>query len=139
MIVLARLVLYLSSSIPQIFLALSCGAVILMVPEHVKRSPKLLSKVLFKNNTTTVLQVLYAHTHIRMHTHAHTFTHMYVHLHTHTCMHTHTRAHARTYALIVIFSIPDHTPTTLVSTATLHTTISPHRHIAGLWEDAFLA
>ena len=53
-----------SHSLPmlQIFSALSCGATLLMVPEHVKRSPQLLSKVLFKRNMTTVLQVsMYPH------------------------------------------------------------------------------
>ena len=39
------------------FLALSSGAALLIVPDKIKRSPSVLASVLFKRHHTTVLQV----------------------------------------------------------------------------------
>jgi len=43
-------------SVVEIFLALSTGACLLIVPSAVKKMPRRLAHVLFKRNTTTVLQ-----------------------------------------------------------------------------------
>lgn len=43
-------------SVVEMFLALSTGACLLIVPSAVKKMPRRLAHVLFKRNTTTVLQ-----------------------------------------------------------------------------------
>lgn len=43
-------------SVVEMFLALSSGASLLIVPSAVKKMPRRLAHVLFKRNTTTVLQ-----------------------------------------------------------------------------------
>lgn len=44
-------------SVVEMFLALSSGACLLMVPSAVKRMPSRLANVLFRRNATTILQV----------------------------------------------------------------------------------
>lgn len=44
-------------SVVEMFLALSAGARLLMVPSAVRRMPSRLASVLFRRNATTVLQV----------------------------------------------------------------------------------
>lgn len=43
-------------SVVEMFLALSSGACLLIVPSAVKKMPRRLARVLFKRNITTVLQ-----------------------------------------------------------------------------------
>ncbi len=43
-------------SVVEVFLALSSGACLLIVPSAVKKMPRRLANVLFKRNKTTVLQ-----------------------------------------------------------------------------------